>query len=463
MSEVEDSTLIEQSIDAQGTSQEEENSAQKKLNFSDWKNDPRVAFDQVANKWIFEDPENGDEFEYDEIRKIWIPVIDEEEIENQQNAYKQASEEHPVTKQLIPESNQHLESDTKLDELEALDSKYTKGQKRKSTLSDEDTNTKKSSNSKNSKQKTHVPPPNRGIYITKLPLDTTVEELDQVFSKYGMISQDISDQSKRIKIYKDHETGKPKGDALIIYFKPESVQLAVEMMDEAELRVGDKTSVIHVEPAQFDPTAAKNKQQSYKKNASEASSKDGEPVEETAEEERQRLKKKAKIKKQYEKMNEKLADWDEDEDDDRFDELNPALRLERRQDSIPKRWDKFVILKNVFTLEELEEDPEALGEIEQDMWAGAEEIGPVTKVVLFDGEPEGVVSIKFKNKQDVIKCILKMNGRFYTGRKLEADFYDGTKRYKTKEDLKKQQNVDGDDDEEQKRIEEFGNWLEREE
>ena len=55
--------------------------------------------------------------------------------------------------------------------------------------------------------------------------------------KCGMIAEDASGQ-KRIKMYYD-DTGAFKGDALVTYFKPESVPLAIQMLDETELKRAD--------------------------------------------------------------------------------------------------------------------------------------------------------------------------------------------------------------------------------
>ena len=52
-----------------------------------------------------------------------------------------------------------------------------------------------------------------------------------------MIGEDASGQ-KRVKIYHD-EDGNVKGDALVTYFKPESVPLAIQLLDETELPRAD--------------------------------------------------------------------------------------------------------------------------------------------------------------------------------------------------------------------------------
>ena len=47
-----------------------------------------------------------------------------------------------------------------------------------------------------------------------------------------------------------------------------------------------------------------------------------------------------------------------------------------------------------------------------------------------------------------------MNGRWFAGKQLEADFYDGWTDYGSQE-------VPVDKEEEERRIEEFGEWLEK--
>jgi HIV Tat-specific factor 1 len=68
-------------------------------------------------------------------------------------------------------------------------------------------------------------------------LDTTVDEVSSVFSKCGMIAEELESGLPRIKLYQD-DSGKLKGDALIVYFRPESVQLAIQMLDDTDFRFG---------------------------------------------------------------------------------------------------------------------------------------------------------------------------------------------------------------------------------
>lgn len=91
------------------------------------------------------------------------------------------------------------------------------------------------------------------VYISGLPTDRiTKDELTKQFSKYGKIRIN-RDEEPLCKLYVNDE-GVPKGDALIIYSKEESVTLAVEMMDES-IFLGNK---IRVEKAQFEDRGSEN-------------------------------------------------------------------------------------------------------------------------------------------------------------------------------------------------------------
>ena len=145
--------------------------------------------------------------------------------------------------------------------------------------------------------------------------------MQSVFSRCGVIAEEIDTRAPRIKLYTDDETGAPKGDALIVYFRAESVDLAVQMLDDTDFRLGQaaRGGKMRVSAADF----------SYKqqKEAPQAGAKGG-------------SKDKKKIIKKTQKMNNKLADWDDDD-------------ISAMQET-SSRWDKVVILKHMFTLEELE-------------------------------------------------------------------------------------------------------------
>jgi HIV Tat-specific factor 1 len=77
-------------------------------------------------------------------------------------------------------------------------------------------------------------------------LDTTADEVKEVFSKCGVIMEDITTGEPKIRLYKA-ESGALKGDALITFFKEESVPLAINLLDDAEFRLGDASTKIRVQ------------------------------------------------------------------------------------------------------------------------------------------------------------------------------------------------------------------------
>ena len=86
-------------------------------------------------------------------------------------------------------------------------------------------------------QKSKKPRVNTAVYVTSIPLDATKDEINEVFSKCGVIAEEIDSGQPRIKMYED-DKGRFKGDALVVYFRPESVNLAIQMMDDSDFRLG---------------------------------------------------------------------------------------------------------------------------------------------------------------------------------------------------------------------------------
>lgn len=78
---------------------------------------------------------------------------------------------------------------------------------------------------------------NTFIYVSGLPLDIEAEELKLFFNKCGAIMLDPNTGEAKIKVYTD-ASGVAKGDARICYSNIESVQMAMELLDKAEIRPG---------------------------------------------------------------------------------------------------------------------------------------------------------------------------------------------------------------------------------
>jgi HIV Tat-specific factor 1 len=67
----------------------------------------------------------------------------------------------------------------------------------------------------------------------------------------------------------------------------------------------------------------------------------------------------------------------------------------------------------------IQDDPTARLDIEQDIREEASKIGEVTKVVLFDEEPEGVVKVRFTDPAAAIRCVKVGLFLFTTASKLD--------------------------------------------
>lgn len=278
--------------------------------------DPRISYDQAENKWIFEDPDTNEGFEFNDALERWIPLSFTSE-EKLTEAQKEIQEKKKQKLQQLKEEKQNREK---------------------------------------TQQQT-------AVYVSKLPADVDLTELKQIFSKYGIIAEDLLAAKPKIKLYTDEE-GNFKGDALVVYLKPESVDLAIQMLDGTKLRVNGED--IKVQKAEF-----KKKSDEENKGTKR----------QLSEEERQTIKKRLKA------LNEKAEDWNGDDDT-----INP-------------KWLRTVIIKRAFTLKELAEDPLVIEDVKEDMQDGCEEIGAVEKVIVFDQEEEGVVMVRFFDGNSAVKCI----------------------------------------------------------
>lgn len=225
------------------------------------------------------------------------------------------------------------------------------------------------------------PKNDNNVYVAGLPLTTTEEEFVELMSKYGIIMAD--DQGKlKVKMYKSAD-GQFKGDARCCYLKHESVVLACELLDENDFN-GSKLSVekaVFQLKGEFNPALKPKKKKKKKKKGG---------------------------------GQEKLLDWVD----------RPAKR---------SKFDRIVIFKNMFDCKEFEKDPTLINDLKGDLRSGCEKFGEIKKVLVFDRNPEGVASILFHEPEFADKCIEAMNGRFYAGRTISAETYDGVTNYQVEE------------------------------
>ncbi|RVX71962.1 hypothetical protein B0A52_04361 [Exophiala mesophila] len=345
--------------------------------------DERVSFSTLDDKFILETAE-GNEFEWDTALRRWIPVLDQSLLDQQGEIYK----------------------------VEGVDENATTNPKKK----------RKQANGDEAGSKPKKARVNTAVYVTSIPLDADEDEINSTFSKCGVIAEEIDSGRPRIKMY-ENDKGEFKGDALVVYFRPESVNLAVQMLDDTDFRLGQDgpSGKMRVQAADF----------SYK-SQQEA------PVKTNKKDQK-------KIIKRTQKMMNKLTDWDDDD---------PATLQETSS-----RWDKVVMLKHMFTLQELEEDPAAMLEIKEDIREECSKLGEVTNVVLFDKEEEGIASIRFTSAAAAAACVRVMDGRWFDERQLSASIATGNEKYKKSSDRSIGLDED-EDDEESGRLDKFGEWLE---
>jgi HIV Tat-specific factor 1 len=358
-------------------------------NPEDFDADDRISFSKLDNKFVLVQ-DDGSEFEFDDAIQRWIPVVDEALLEEQQKAYRVSG----------------------VDEAEPVEA--MKKKRKKEYVNGEDVwlfpslfpmliDIQEGGRAAKAPKKAKAPLPpraNTAVYVTGLPHDVTGEEVREVFSrKCGVIAEEIDSGKPRIKLYTD-DKGAFKGDALIVFFKAPSVDMAIMLLDDTEFRIGDKANgKMRVQAAES----------SYKK----VQPNDGG---EEKEKPKTSMKDKQKIIKKTQKLDARLADWSDDE---------PSTIMETSS-----KWDKVVILKHMFTLDELAEDPAAILDIKEDIREECSKLGEVTNVALFDMEEDGVASVRFSNSEAAKACIGVMDGRSFAGQKVVAYISDGKEHFR---------------------------------
>ncbi|KAG6810975.1 hypothetical protein H0H92_009558 [Tricholoma furcatifolium] len=373
--------------------------------------DARIYFSKEANAWRLE-PDEGPELEYDSTKGIWVPLVDEDLVKRQQAAYavEGVDEETPVAPVLARQNKKRkdIEDYTSATPTSAAGPSIKRGKVDKEKPPAE----RKSKNT--------------AIYVTGLPADTQLDELLERFSKCGVIEEDDEGEPK-VKMYANDD-GTFSGEALVVYFKEDSVLLALNILDDAELRFGDSSTVMTVTKADF---------------AHKAKSADGQ-----APQPRKTVDKK-KASRRIGKMQKKLQEWDDE------DGFGPSISPEESSSSTTNQNSRVVVLKHMFTLDELAEDATLLLDLKEDVREECSSLGEVTNVVLFDKEKDGIMTVKFRDPISATACLLKMDGRFFAGRRIEASLFSGKQRFK-------KSGTGGDnggEDGEAKRLDDFAQWL----
>uniref|UniRef100_A0A7S0LJC3 RRM domain-containing protein n=1 Tax=Coccolithus braarudii TaxID=221442 RepID=A0A7S0LJC3_9EUKA len=273
---------------------------------------------------------------------------------------------------------------------------------------------------KKKKKKKFIAGGGSNIYISGIPTDAIEEDIAEIFKVAGLIKVDLADKSLKIKMYKD-ESGAFKGDALLSFLKPESVQLAVTLRDGYEMSPGHSLSV---QPAKFEIR--------------------GELVEKAAKG------KEALLQRKRQKMLEtrRLAEWD--------DALLPR----------GVKASTVVVLQGLFTEEEAAEaNADFYANLSQDVQVECAKAGEIDKVTVFEGSEYGAVAVRFKQQDDAQRCVSMMAERSFGSSRLVVELYDGVSDYRAKAVREGSATASGGPtaeslEEQEEKLESFAQWLE---
>ncbi|CAH1226306.1 HTATSF1 [Branchiostoma lanceolatum] len=315
-----------------------------------------------GDPFTYTDPDDGTVYEWDQEKLAWFPKITDDFIAAYQANYGVTDATQQQTASTTQQTQQQQQQKKVKKELKP-------GEKRKANDPEWfDVDEVKNTN----------------VYVSGLPTDITDDEFKDLMQKCGIIMEDAETGQPKFKLYRD-QNGQLKGDGRCCYLKRESVELALQILDNYEFR----SHTIHVEPAKFQLKGAYN------------------PA----------LKKKKKKKQKKEKnMQERLLDW----------------RPERKEPLRPKH-ERVMIIRNMFHPKDFEEDPLVLNEISDDLREECEKFGIVKKVLLFDRHPDGVASVAFKEAEMADAAVAALNARWFGGRQLNVALWDGVTDYQIQE------------------------------
>lgn len=223
------------------------------------------------------------------------------------------------------------------------------------------------------------------VYVEGLPTDITEEQFIDLMKKYGIIKKKATMGNPfNVKLYKNSE-GCPKGDGLVCYERIESVDLAIELLDGYQY--DDKHTL-------------KCSRGSFQLKGTYDPSK------------KPRVDQKAKLK--HKKTADKLLSWE------------PKHKPEIKQ--------KKVILKNMFTPDDILKDAELILELKEDVELKCSQLKfEAKKIDIYDKHEDGVIAVSFAEHEQAESFIKSLDNQLYDGRVVRAELWDGKTKYKIKE------------------------------
>ena len=332
------------------------------------------------------------------------------------------------------------------------------------------TNIKKES--KKTKTKFKAKNAKNWIYITGLPPDATEDEVARFCSKVGILDLDPETQRPKVKLYRYKEdtlnndkhdvdqsstiisAGTCKGDASVGYARPESVELALQVLDEA--------------PFRDDALIGNNKGNPYKLRVQRAKFEQHG----TYTQQRDKLKRISQAQRKVARLAARQAvDRDEGEFNGRLTGGLKGLRI--------------TVLKNMFRPHELllaaaaadssssvdggdetnknnddidDKNQQLLAELEEKVRTSCSKHGNVEKITVFSKNPRGVVVVKFSQPGAASEAVKAWDGQLFAlvkeERKVEATFWDGAEDFTVRNETKEAEEME-------QRHDAFGAWLEK--
>lgn len=323
---------------------------------------------------------------------------------------------------------------SKLVQMMAADVKSSK--KRKILKKDGDYNSKETNNKRSTdlikkKKKPKFKSKNAKcwVYATGFPSDTSEEEVASFFSKVGILDIDPETQKPKVKLYR-HSKGGIKGDASVCFARAESVELALQLLDDAIFRTVDSqgkiignndVSRIYVQRAKFEQHGIEYRGKRAVSNA------------------KRKVARLAKLQ---------AVGWDDGENGRITGGLKGLC---------------IIVLKHMFKVDKIsrmdeESGDKILKEVESKVREECEKLGHVEKITIFSKNPAGVVIVKFTKPTAASRAIEIYKGMEgpIEGRQIDATFWDGVTDFTVRDDA-------GEKKETEKRLDEFGKWLDGQE
>lgn len=379
------------------------------------------ADDGVKYKWDDEEQDWVEDSEPDEEDNLQLGNSDDDSDEDENGDH----EDIVKTKK----KNGRKEVDNSK-QLNALDTLVTDSSE--AALQSAPTQKRKRKSNKNKKKKG----PSNWIYINGLPHNITTEEIKDHFSKVGLIAISPLDQQPKLRIYFDEE-GNCKGDCSLCYNAPESVQLAIDILNDGYIRPNYKITI-----TKADFSAYNSADSMLTATAGTGTGTGGSTGK------RQRFGggvTLAQRKVAANAMKQALA-WNEDDDIG----VSKAKAL------------KIVVLEGMFTPADFINDIAFASELEDDVASECSKCGEIDKITCFSENPKGVVIVKYKTSFAAQECIRLMDGRFFATRRLKCYFWDGATNFSISSLNASSSSSSREEEEEEGRLDSFGDWLEKE-